>query len=164
MSLALSDPRLSETDPILPNPRLMAQLGGCTPNPPRGPWAWYLSHIGGKRDLPQTIATQTMRKIEQQMNTAINREIDWKSANTEVTNIDGVSYVYLHGNKIAEVGDTWMQLFDGGWQSNTTKSRLNALLNGHGVGGEGVFQKNHTWFFRMSDGCVVPFFSGIRLN
>jgi hypothetical protein len=105
-----------------------------------------------------------MRKIEQQMNTAINREIDWKCANTEVTNIDGVSYVYLHGNKIAEVGDTWMQLFDGGWQSNTTKSRLNALLSAHGIGGECVFQKNHVWQFRMSDGSVIPFFSGMRLN
>jgi hypothetical protein len=105
-----------------------------------------------------------MRKIEQQMNTAINREIDWKSANTEVINRDGVSHVFLHGNKIAEVGDTWMRIFDGGWQSTTTKSRLNALLADHGFGGEGIFQKNFNWFFRMSDGCVVPFFSGMRLN
>lgn len=105
-----------------------------------------------------------MRKIEQQMNTAINREIDWKKDNTEVVNIDGVSYVYLFGNKIAEVGDTWMRIFDGGHQTVTTKSRLNALLRGHGIGGEGVFQKNYDWFFRMSDGSVIPFFSGMRLN
>jgi len=105
-----------------------------------------------------------MRKIETQMNQAITQEIDWKSANTEVINNDGVSEVYLHNNLIAKIGDTWMQLFDGGWQSNTTKSRLNALLSAHGIGNEGVFQKNYTWFFQMSDGSVIPFFSGMRLN
>lgn len=107
-----------------------------------------------------------MRKIEQQMNTAINREIDWKCANTEVTNIDGVSYVYLHGNKIAEVGDTWMQLFDGGWQSNTTKSRLNAILRENGLDGECVFQKKFEWFVNLNTGkgiTTVPFFNSMRL-
>jgi hypothetical protein len=105
-----------------------------------------------------------MRKIETQMNQAITQEIDWKSANTEVINNDGVSEVYLHNNLIAKIGDTWMQLFDGGWQSNTTKSRLNALLSAHGIGGECVYQKDYVWQFRMSDGSVIPFFSGMRLN
>lgn len=105
-----------------------------------------------------------MRKIEQQMNTAITREVDWKKDNTEVRNIDGVSYVYLYGHKIAEIGDTWMRLFDGGHQTNTTKSRLNALLSAHGIGGEGVFQQKYEWKFRMADGTVVPFFDGMRLN
>lgn len=105
-----------------------------------------------------------MRKIERLMNQAITSEKDWKLDNTEVHNHDGVSFVFLHGNCIAQIGDTWMRLFDGGWQSNTTKSRLNALLQAHGIGGEGVFQKNFQWFFRMSDGSEIPFFSGMRLN
>jgi len=105
-----------------------------------------------------------MRKIEQQMNTAISKEIDWKKDNTEVRNIDGVSYVYLFGNKIAEVGDTWIRIFDGGYQTVTTKSCLNAILRVHGVGSEGVFQKNYTWFFRDAMGDTIPFFSGMRLN
>lgn len=105
-----------------------------------------------------------MRKIETLMNQAITKEVDWKLDNTKVINQDGVSEVYLHNNLIAKIGDTWMQIFDGGWQSNTTKSRLNALLSAHGIGGEGVFQKNYEWFFRMSDGSVIPFFSGMRLN
>ena len=125
----------------------------------------YSMFIGGRETTPTpTNATQTMRKIEQQMNTAITREVDWKKDNTEVVNIDGISYVYLYGHKIAEIGDTWMRIFDGGHQTNTTKSRLNALLSAHGIGGEGVFQKNYDWKFRMSDGTVVPFFSGMRLN
>lgn len=107
-----------------------------------------------------------MRKIESQMNAAITTKSDWKSANTEVTNIDGVSFVFLHGNKIAEVGDNFVRLFDGGFQSNTTKSRLNAILQCHGLPGECVFQKNWTWFLRSKWGTefsVIPFFSSMRL-
>jgi hypothetical protein len=107
-----------------------------------------------------------MRKIETLMNAAISKGIDWKSANTEVANIDGVSFVYLHGNKIAEVGDTFIRLFDGGYQSNTTKSRLNAILRTHGLGGECVFQKQWTWFVNLHTAngiATVPFFSSMRL-
>ena len=57
-----------------------------------------------------------MRKIEAQMNQAITNNQDWRSANTRVEFIDGVSFVFLHGNKIAEVGDNFIRLFDGGWQ------------------------------------------------
>jgi hypothetical protein len=114
-----------------------------------------------------------MRKIEQQMNQAITNEKNWSNANTQVLYINGVSYVYLHRNKIAEVGKNFIQLFDGGWQSNTTKSRLNAILAEHGVPGEHIFQKNFQWFVRTVQGVKagdkegfvsVPFFSGMRLN
>ena len=62
-----------------------------------------------------------MRKIEQQMNNAISNNLNWQSANTAVTFDPDTneSTVYLHGNKIAEVGDDYIRLFDGGWQSNT---------------------------------------------
>ena len=105
-----------------------------------------------------------MRKIEKQIITAIQENKDLKIANSEVISCSNVSDVYLHGNLIARIGETWMELFDGGWQSNTTKSRLNALLQVHGIGNEGVFQKNYNWFFQMSDGSTIPFFSGMRLN
>ena len=104
-----------------------------------------------------------MRKIEQRMNAAIIGKINWRSANTQVLYINGVSYVYLHRNKIAEIGDNFVQLFDGGWQSNTTKSRLNAILRVHGIAGESVFQKNFEWFVNQQGG-AIPFFSGMRLN
>ena len=108
-----------------------------------------------------------MRKIESQMNAAISESKDWKNANTEVTNIDGVSYVYLHGNLIAEVDNNGIKLYDGGWQSNTTKSRLNAILSEHGISGEGVFQKNFEWFIRLYNGTeffTTEFRSGMRLG
>jgi hypothetical protein len=74
-----------------------------------------------------------MRKIERLMNAAISDSKDWKLDNTMVTTVNGVSHVFLHGNKIAEVGEGFIVLMDGGWQSNTTKSRLNAILEGNGI-------------------------------
>jgi hypothetical protein len=100
------------------------------------------------------------------MNAAIIGKIDWKSANTEVVNEDGVSKVFLHDNKIAEIGDSFVRLFDGGWQSNTTKSRLNAILRVHGMDGEGIFQKQWKWFINLQtpNGLqTVPFFSSMKL-
>ena len=109
-----------------------------------------------------------MRKIESQMNAAITAKVDWASANTRVEYEQGncVSRVYLHGNLIAEVGDGFLRLYDGGYQSNTTKSRLNAILQAHGLPGEGVFQKSYQWFLRSKFGTkftTIPFFSGMRL-
>ena len=89
-----------------------------------------------------------MRKIEQQMNNAISNNKNWQSGNTSVT-FDpetNESTVRLHGNTIAVVGDDFVQIIDGGWQSNTTKSRLNAILKEHGIKGECVYQKNWNWY------------------
>ena len=97
-----------------------------------------------------------MRKIETQMNAAIQANQDWKSGNTQVITIEGVSFVYLYGNQIATIDDDSMTIFDGGYQSNTTKSRLNALCDEFCVAGEGVFQKNYQWFVRKFVGQAGP--------
>jgi len=89
-----------------------------------------------------------MRKIEREMNAAILNNQNWQKDNTAVT-FDpetNESKVFLFGNHIATVGETFVQIFDGGWQSNTTKSRLNAILQEHGIKGECVFQRNFNWF------------------
>ena len=119
-----------------------------------------------------------MRKIETQMIAAIKNSIDWKSANTEVINFYDdekqlvVTSVYLHGNLIAEVDDCSLKLFDGGYQSKTTKSRLNALLSEFGytcgTKREYVFQKQFEWFVNFVDAkteqmMTIPFVDGMRL-
>ena len=118
-----------------------------------------------------------MRKIESEMIAAINNNQDWKCDNTEVIhtcdNVNPpVSHVYLHGNKIAEVGDDFLKLFDGGYQSKTTKSRLNALLSEFGytcgTKQEYIFQKQFEWFIQMFDLTeevmrTIPFTDGMRL-
>ena len=113
-----------------------------------------------------------MRKIESQMNAAISEGKDWSNANTRVENHDGVSYVYLHNNLIAEVDDCSLKLYDGGYQSKTTKSRLNALLSEFGytcgTKQEFIFQKQYEWFIQMFDLSqeamrTIPFTNGMRL-
>ena len=89
-----------------------------------------------------------MRKIETQMIAAINGNKCWSSGNTQVVTNAGVSTVYLHGNKIALIDDTSLTIFDGGWQTPTTKSRLNALCDEYCITGEGVFQKDFLWYIR----------------
>ena len=109
-----------------------------------------------------------MRKLEEQMNQAIRGQRNWAGSNTTVFTTDNglESTVYLHGNHIATYfHDTReLQLFDGGWQTVTTKSRLNALLDEFAVG-HGVFQKNWEWFIsdRFS-GINIPFISGISIK
>jgi len=103
-----------------------------------------------------------MRKIEQQMISAIKSETNWKSGNTSVHYSEeyGTSTVYLHDNLIAIVSDNDMEIFDGGYQSNTTKSRLNALINEFcNAITDGVFQKNYQWFISDNNE-VKPFTSG----
>ena len=101
------------------------------------------------------IPFQIMRKIERQMNEAILNRKDFFSSNTSVENYvteTGVreAVVKLHGNHIATVGET-LQICDAGWQTVTTKSRLNALCNEFAEGCF-VFQKNYEWFLGDVDG------------
>ena len=95
-----------------------------------------------------------MRKIEQQMIDAIKGNKNWSSGNTQVvTNLD-LSNVYLHGNLIAQIDNNTVTIFDGGWRSKTTKSRLNVLCEEFCIAGEGVFQKDFLWYVRKFVGCV----------
>ena len=97
-----------------------------------------------------------MRKIESQMCQAVLNNKNWTSGNTSVM-IDeetNTSSVYLHGNLIATVTDNDMTIYDGGWQTNTTKSRLNALCDEFCISGEGVFQSNFLWYVRKFVGKI----------
>ena len=108
-----------------------------------------------------------MRKIEEQMNHAVRNKIAWSKDNT-VTTFDHTienCFVYLHGNHIAtyNYANESLSLLDGGWQSVTTKSRLNALLDEF-ANGFGVFQKNWQWFVsNRLNGSVIPFQSGMTV-
>ncbi len=108
---------------------------------------------------------RTMRKIETLMNAAILNSENWQLDNTKVVYDESrkVSSVYLFGNLIADIGDNCITLFDGGKRSQTTKSRLNAILSENGNGTEKVFQKNRKWFISY-DGITEPFESGALLG
>ena len=106
-----------------------------------------------------------MRKVEMQMNTAIRNRVNWSGGNTTVmiNENNNKAKVFLHGNLIAEVCNEFVAIFDGGWQTVTTKSRLNALCNELATGFS-VFQKNWNWFVSDFQNTVVDFTDGITVN
>ena len=96
-----------------------------------------------------------MRKIERQMIDAVADNIElWRKDNTKVVTDGDHTYVYLHGHMIADIDmetDT-MLISTCGWQTSTTKSRLNALLGDLTPGRAGISQKN----FCLSTRNIMP--------
>ena len=108
-----------------------------------------------------------MRKIEREMNNAVKTKIAWSKSNTLTTFSSDLKecFIYLDGNHIAtyNYADKELTLFDGGWQSNTTKSRLNALCNEFATGFS-VFQKNWDWFISDFKNVKKEFVSNTIVN
>ena len=106
-----------------------------------------------------------MRKIERQMNFAISNKSNWSSSNTQVSYNENTncSSVYLHGHQIATVDhhNSAVKLSSCGWQTVTTKSRLNAILEEVKYGCS-VFQKNWNWYL-SNDRKFVDFVDGMIL-
>ena len=90
-----------------------------------------------------------MRKIEQQMIRAIANRTDWSLSNTRVEFNDSTncSSVFLHGHNIATFDHNLkaVKISSSGWTTNTTKSRLNAILSEVKYGCS-VFQKQWNWY------------------
>ena len=90
-----------------------------------------------------------MRKIERQMNFAISNKGNWAGSNTTVSYNENTncSSVYLHGHQIATFDHNLkaVKLSSCGYQTVSTKSRLNAILEEVKYGCR-VFQKQWDWF------------------
>ena len=107
-----------------------------------------------------------MRLIEEQMCSAVINKNDWHKDNTEVMYSPSRDWccVYLHKNLIATIDNNSVEVYDGGWQSNTTKSRLNAIIKGLcNPYEQGVFQKKHEWFI-YDNGETVDFQHGYTFS
>ena len=106
-----------------------------------------------------------MRKLEKQMNFALSNKSNWSGSNTSVSYNESTncSQVYLHGHQIATLdhNNQALKLSSCGWQTVTTKSRLNAILDEIDYGCK-VFQKNFDWFVSYNNQ-TVDFFDGMIL-
>ena len=95
-----------------------------------------------------------MRKIEQQMNRAIVNKNDWSNSNTfvEYNSNTNCSTVVLHRTAIATYDHNTqaLKLNTGGWATVTTKSRLNAILQGL-IAGASVFQREFNWYLNYNN-------------
>ena len=99
------------------------------------------------------------------MNFAISNKANWAGSNTQVNYNDSTncSSVYLHGHQIATLdhNNQALKLSSCGWQTVTTKSRLNAILDEIDYGCK-VFQKNFDWFVSYNNQ-TVDFWDGMIL-
>ena len=109
-----------------------------------------------------------MRKIEEQMNYALRHRKNWAGSNTTVRCFkeNGVTtemQVLLHGNLIAwlDTATNDLNISSAGWETVTTKSRLNAILEEFASGAR-VVQRNFEGF--LSDfGTLKPFVDGMKV-
>ena len=88
------------------------------------------------------------------MNRAVVNKNDWSNSNTKVdyNSNTNCSTVVLHRTAIAvyDHNTQALKLNTGGWQSVTTKSRLNAILDQLMYGAR-VYQKNFNWFLSYAN-------------
>jgi len=91
-----------------------------------------------------------MRKITELAVSAFAKGENFSMSNTKVVSGNDVK-MFLHGNLIAKRSNNDVSVFDGGYQSNTTKERVNGVLRHYGM--PTIYQKNFTWYY--SDG--TPF-------
>ena len=106
-----------------------------------------------------------MRKLEKQMNFALSNKSNWAGSNTTVCYNENTncSSVYLHGHNIATLDHNTnaVKLSSCGYETVTTKSRLNAILEEVKYGCR-VFQKNWNWFVSYNNQ-TRDFFDGMIL-
>ena len=88
------------------------------------------------------------------MNRAVVNKNDWSNSNTFVdyNSNTNCSTVVLHRTAIAVYDHNLkaVKLNSGGYTTNTTKSRLNAILQ-ELIAGASVFQKNWNWFLSYNN-------------
>ena len=104
-----------------------------------------------------------MRQIEAKMCEAIRNKKDWYQSNTQVFINKPVNcaQIFLHRNQIAtyDYNTKSVLLSSCGWETVTTKSRLNAILSEVKYGAS-VYQKNWDWFISY---CKQPLHSLMEL-
>ena len=101
-----------------------------------------------------------MRKIEREMLQAIvDDRTHWSKDNTRVECSFGFADIFLHGHRIAHYDreESILLINNCGYETNTTKSRLNVLIDFVLDGTKnGIYQHNWNWFLRRN-GVVEDF-------
>lgn len=104
-----------------------------------------------------------MRKITNDAVNAFYSNGLFSRDNTHVyINLDGENCLKLHDTVIAKIqrdGILWLNT--DGWRTNTTKERLNGLLDGLGLK---IYQRKGKWYvMNLSNEESVNFFDGMEI-
>lgn len=83
-----------------------------------------------------------MRKITEWAVRAFYNWENYKKSNTKVVNEKWNTKMYLYDNLISEYNWKWLAISSADWETNTTKERLNWLLENWMY----IKQKNWKWF------------------
>jgi len=94
------------------------------------------------------------------MKSAYNRLSTYK---TTWFDDNGTGSVVYHKTPIVSWVDGKITLRSGGWESVTTKRKMNQASHQFDLG-YSVYQKNKTWFVTMPDGDTVLFTDGMTFN
>lgn len=105
-----------------------------------------------------------MRQITAETNYAVQHKENFSKSNMIVRydKEQNISDVFLHGNRIAkyDYSTQLLELSTCGWETNTTKDRLNGLLDLFNLGY--IHQKDYVWYYTDKDNNTEGF-KGLRL-
>jgi hypothetical protein len=85
-----------------------------------------------------------MRQITKESVRAFYKQERFYKNNTSVIDTFFGAKFYLHNNLIAEIKNGKLYISNCGWFSNTTKERLNGILDY--IGKPRIYQKRFEWF------------------
>jgi len=92
-----------------------------------------------------------MRKITAKFCHALASSVSFTQGNTATQKVGDVNYGYLHNNLIAVVANNRLHIRTAGWESNTTKDRLNGLLQYFDLP-YSIVQRNFIWYLYDEEG------------
>jgi hypothetical protein len=87
-----------------------------------------------------------MRKITKEAATAFRMDKPFKKDNTEVKVSQTETAMYLHGNKIAWCDGENIYLSSCGYTTNTTKERLNGIIEMCYATKSIIYQRSFAWY------------------
>ena len=83
---------------------------------------------------------------------------------TTVKTKDGLTRIQYHSTVVVEFDQEQIRLDSGGWQTATTKSRMNQASNQFDLGYR-VFQKDFEWRVYVSQHDItLPFYDGMLIT
>ena len=84
---------------------------------------------------------------------------------TTVSTNNGTTQVVYHSTPVVvwDKNKNTVQLNSGGWETNTTKRRINQVSNEFGLK-YNVFKKKFDWYVSLPNGEVIAFFDGMEFD
>lgn len=84
--------------------------------------------------------------------------------NTKLATVNGVHILTLHSTQIVRHNPATGEIVlnSGGWQTTTTKTRMNQYFNTRGLN-LGIYQKAREWFVIVAGGQAITFRDGMTV-